>query len=128
MKRLLTILIVLLSVYSYAQQKDCRKFKDGKFFIPDSGYGASHIERKGERQLEYGEGSGLRLGFKVEWQSECAYTLTLTEIIENPNNIKLNLGETLKVEIIEVKSNSYIQRSTMPGVPDAYESEMYLVE
>lgn len=126
MKNLFIASLLLFTGYTFAQpQMDCEKFKDGKFMIPDDGLGASYIERKGDRQVEYGEGSGLKLAFKVEWVNECIYILTLTEVIENPTDMELPLGSTLKVEIIEVKANSYIQRSTMPGIQDVFESEMF---
>ncbi len=125
MKNLFIAFLLLFAGYTFAQPQDCEKFKNGKFMIPDDGLGASYIERTGDRQVEYGEGSGMKLAFKVEWINECTYTLTLSEIIENPNDIELTLGETLKVEIIEVKASSYVQRSTFPGHPDAYESEMF---
>lgn len=125
MKNLLVAAFLLFTSSAFAQQMDCEKFKNGKFMIPDDGLGASYIERNGDRQVEYGEGSGLKLAFKVKWVNECTYILTLSEVLENPNEIELVIGETLKVEIIETKASSYIQRSTFPGVPDSYESEMF---
>ena len=110
------------------QTKDCEKFKDGKFKIEDSEFGDSYIDRKGSQQTEYGEGSELKLQFKVKWLNTCTYTLELKKIIENPNNLELPEGMILTVEIIETTENSYFQKSSSNLYEMVVESEVMKLE
>ena len=128
MKNLVLLLLMFSSLSVFSQQVDCEKYKDGKFIIVDEENGNSHIERKGSKQTEYGEGSGLKLEFKIKWLNECTYTVTLKKIVENPNKIPLSKDMVLTVEIIETKENSYMQRSTSNLYDMVIESEMMRVD
>ena len=112
MKTFILSVLIGISTTVYAQSKECSKFKNGKFLIEDPNYGNSQIVRKGSKQTEYGESSQLKMKFKVEWLDECTYTLTPNKVIKNPKNIEFPMEMVVRVEIIEVKENSYIQRST----------------
>jgi hypothetical protein len=113
MKHPLFLLCLLIVAWSAsAQTPSCWDFRNGTFIIVDAESGNSIIERKGRKQTEYGEGSRLRLTFRVKWINDCTYTLNLKKVIENPNNINLPEGLVVTVEILETKQHSYIQRST----------------
>lgn len=113
---------------SFGQVDDCGKFRNGKFEIIDPQYGNSIIERKGDEQVEYGSGSGLKLRFKVEWVGECVYTLQLKKVLKNPKGYVLPKEMILTVEIIEMKENSYVQRSTSNLYDKVVESELVRME
>ena len=104
---------------------DCSKFRDGKFKIIDDEAGNSIIERKGSKQMEFGEGSGLKLEFKVNWVNACTYTLELKKVLENPDKLQFPEGMILTVEMIEIKENSYVQRSTANMFDMVVVSEMH---
>lgn len=106
MKNLLLLVLICLSTFSFGQENECEKFKNGKFKIVDTKVGNSIIERKGSNQIEYGERSDLKLKFKVRWLNDCTYTLELKKVLENPNNIEFPEGMILTVKIIETRENS----------------------
>jgi hypothetical protein len=112
MKIYFLILFLAFSTLSFAQQNECARFKNGNFKIVDSEHGDSYIERKGSKQIEYGEGSKLKLAFKVKWVNTCTYTLELKKVLENSNNLTLPEDMILTVEIVKTTENSYLQKST----------------
>ncbi len=106
------MLLTLVAYKVNAQESNCEKFKNGHFIIPkDSHAPESTIIRNGSIQTEQVKGSKEVSEFVVEWVDECTYTLTPTA---KTRKLYKNLPKdaTLTVEIIEVKKNSYIQRST----------------
>ncbi|MGB6035868.1 MAG: hypothetical protein WBG42_06340, partial [Cryomorphaceae bacterium] len=86
MKNLIALILICISVIAFGQKRECDKFRDGKFMIVDPVNGNSIIERKGSKQIEIGEGSGLKLKFDVNWLDDCTYTLELKKVIENQYN------------------------------------------
>ncbi len=96
--------------------------------IIDTETGNSIIERKGSKQIEYGEGSGLKLKFKVKWIDDCTYTLELKKVLENQKKIELPEGMILTVEIIETKEKSYIQKSSSNLYDMVLKSELIKIE
>ena len=128
MKNLILLLLICVSINVFGQNKECENFKDGKYMIVDSKTGNSIIHRKGATQIEYGEGSKLKLKFKVEWVNDCTYTLQLKKVLENPENFQLPEGMILTVEIIETKKDSYIQRSSSNLYDLVVESELIKIE
>lgn len=128
MKYLIVIALLIPGAIGLAQTKDCAKFREGKFLLVDEELGNTSIIRKGNQQVEISDNSSLEIRFNVEWINDCTYTLKIDEIVNNPNKIALPMNMILTVEIIETKDKSYIQRSTSDLFPDAYESEILLVE
>jgi hypothetical protein len=128
MKKLIQLFLIFTSTLVFGNEFDCKKFKNGKFKIIDSEVGNSIIERNGLEQIEYGEGSKLKLKFKVTWLNECTYTLELKKILENPDTIDLPEDMIVTVEIIETKENSYIQKSTSNLFDMVLKSELIRIE
>lgn len=112
MKNLILLPLIIISTLSFAQEKNCSKFKNGKYKINSQVSGVSHIERKGSRQIEYGEFSGLKVKLKVKWLNECTYTLQLKKVIKNPGKFDIPKALILTVEILEIKENSYVQKTS----------------
>lgn len=128
MKNLILGILICISAVAFSQEKECENFKNGKFKIVDAEAGNSLIVRKKSKQIEYGEGSKLKLEFKVIWLNDCTYTLELKKVLENPNKIQLPDGMILTVEIIETKENSYVQQSTSNLFDMVMKSEMIIIE
>ena len=128
MKNLILLVLICISTVVFGQENECEKFKNGKFKIVDAEVGNSIIERNGSKQIEYGEGSKMKLQFKVKWLDECTYTLELKKVLENPNKIKLPEGMILTVEIIETKEKSYIQKSSSNLYDMVFECELIKIE
>lgn len=119
--------MVIISSGAFGQEMECKDFRNGKFQII-SEVGNSIIERKGSKQIEYGEGSNLKMEFNVKWLNDCTYTLELKEVLENPKNLQLPEGMILTVEILEIKEKSYIQRTSSNLSDLVLEGEMFRIE
>lgn len=126
MKTVLIAILISLTSFAFGQTADCKRFKEGKFVIPNAEYGNSYLERKGNIQTEIGEKSGFKATFKVKWIDECTYTLQLKKIINNPDEIVFDKTTIITVKILEVKKNSYIQRSTSNTFDTVFEGEIFV--
>lgn len=126
MKTVLIAILISLTSFAFGQTADCKRFKEGKFVIPNAEYGNSYLERKGNIQTEIGEKSGFKATFKVKWIDECTYTLQLKKIINNPDKIVFDKATIITVKILEVKKNSYIQRSTSNTFDTVFEGEIFV--
>ena len=128
MKKVFLILMLLQSSILSAQELDCKKFRNGKFKIESEQFGDSLIERKGSKQIEYGQDGKVKVQFKVKWIDDCTYTLQIKKVIENKDNIPFDKNMILTVEIIEVNEHSYRQRSTSNLYDFEVESEVLKIE
>lgn len=125
----LIVIFMSISVLGFGQNEQCKKFKNGTFYIPgNSNSNKTIITRKGSTQTEtYRKGKELK--FKVKWISDCSYTLTPTKktfaLLQSQNAPDLGV---LTVKIIHIKENSYIQESTSSKVDFVYRSEIFLIK
>ena len=112
MRIFLVILFTFLATSLFAQNMDCQEYRNGSFKITDEKYGSTIIERKGDNQIEYNKQAKIKIELQVNWVENCKFTLTLNQILENPNDIWFPEDATFTVEIIETNEDSYIQRTT----------------
>ena len=114
MRILITFTSILLLFYSNskAQNMNCEKFKNGEFrILKDSVSEGSLISRKGNLQTERIIGKKERIELIVNWIDKCTYTLKPKDMsLEKFKGLPKNA--LLKVAIIEIKENSYIQKTT----------------
>lgn len=110
----IAILILLcLPAAAFGQSPDCGKFREGKFRIADTRAGIVTIaERRGMYQTETSESLKAVVRFKITWQDNCSYTLSLDKVIRNENKINFPANLQIKVKIIETSSSSYTQQTT----------------
>lgn len=128
MKNLILLILFLSSTIAFGQTRECKKFKNGKFVIPQEEMGNTIIERKGSKQIEYAVNLGLKVEFKVVWIDDCTYTLAYKKVLENPNDLDFPKDVIISVNIIETKDNSYIQKSHSSTSTVVYESEVFRIE
>lgn len=128
MKSLITIFLTCFSTCLFGQKLECRRYENGKFKIIDPEVGNSIIERNDSTQIEYGEDSKLKLEFDVKWINDCTYTLELSRVIENPENIQLPEGMILTIRILETKQNSYVQETSSNLFSMVRKTEMIRIE
>ena len=130
MKKFIIPLLFLLfiSFNSNAQKLKCKKFKSGEFkILKDSISNGTFITRKGSLQVERRFGEKEITELIVNWIDECTYTL-------KPKDMSLDIFKGLpknaliKVEIIEVKEKSYIQKSTANFVEFELISEVHKIK
>ena len=115
MKLSIIITILLATSNIFGQDLNCQKFKNGEFkILGDSITDECILIRKGDLQIEYYKEEGVSgaLEFIVHWVNDCTYTLTPTEkTLQHYGD--LPKSAMLTIEILEVKENSYFQKSTI---------------
>jgi len=105
--------LLCLPAKVFSQSPDCGKFRDGRFRIADTRAGIVTIaERKGMYQTETSEALKAVVRFKITWQDQCSYTLTLDKVIRNENKINFPANLQFKIKIIQTSANSYIQQTS----------------
>ncbi|WP_343587136.1 hypothetical protein [Flavobacterium sp.] len=72
MKKIILFAILLVSIVGYSQEKDCKKFKNGKYY--SSAFPDQYIIRKDSIEETYTDGK-LGLVWDVKWLSDCKYEL-----------------------------------------------------
>lgn len=82
--------------------------------------------RKGNIQTEIMHGQNDSLKFIVKWIDKCTYTLTPSK--KALQYLKLPKSAVLKVEIIETKKDSYIQKSTSNFADFEFISEIFKIK
>lgn len=108
MKKLLYLLvpvIISLSVHSQENDTRCSRFRKGEFLYTDSTGITWELKRKNNIQTEKNKKTGLVLRFRIEWESDCEYTLTQLWS-SDPEKRKRN-GSKFNYSIISAEGNVY---------------------
>jgi hypothetical protein len=109
MKKLISIIILVLTFSSCAQEIKCSNFKIGTFKYSDPLYADLKVIRTDSTQMEINTISGLEMHGSIKWINECNYVLTITKVLNA--DLENVIGKTIEVEIIETKSDSYKLKS-----------------
>ncbi len=130
MKKLIFVILLIITWHKVvlAQDRDCARFKNGKFELVDSLNGKIIITRKGNVQTEYMVGKKLKLALKVTWLDDCTYVLVLKEVLENPNKLRVQPNLELHVSITETNENGYVQHTSGITLDKEYVYEMRSIE
>ena len=124
-KAVFFILILLCRCSAFSQSPDCSKFKEGKFRIADNRVGAIIIaDRRGDYQTESSETLKAVVRFRISWQDNCSYTLTLDKVIRNENKMNFPSNMTVSVKIVATADNSYTQEITSSVINGTYRTEV----
>ncbi|GAB5418261.1 MAG: hypothetical protein Crog4KO_16340 [Crocinitomicaceae bacterium] len=113
MRTFIILAALLFPMIGWAQ--DCEKFRTGTFVFDDEsgqrmvGYS---IKRGKRYQTEYFEGGKSK--WKVNWTSDCTYTLTLVK----SQDINDLIGYTVTTRIIRTDEDSYFCVVTSEYTPD----------
>src|SRR5687768_2884503 len=101
MKKILLIVLIILggTKFNYSQNSDCKKWKNGRFYMIAPDNTRIEIARKGNTQVEYNTKTGEKLHLKIKWLSPCKYQLRddpkYDDKDEHPDMI-------ITVEIVEI--------------------------
>ncbi len=124
-KTSLLLLFLFFGSASFSQTPDCGKFREGKFRIADTRAGAVIIaDRNNMYQTETSEALKAVVRFKISWQDNCSYTLSLDKVIRNENKINFPANLQIKVKIIQTSANSYTQETSSSLNNVAYKVEV----
>ncbi len=116
MKFVLSLLLVLSAGCLKAQQIPCSKFKTGKFVLAGENTQQPKyvIERTEEYQFEKDMTNSEVSQFKIEWLSDCEYSL---ELVRGGKNIPEDMRDKkLFVTITGTQGRSYSYSAKIEGL------------
>ena len=90
----------------------CDRYKNGKFKYVDVFFGTILIERHDDIQVQT-DSNDNRIKFKVKWLSDCSYEVTPIEVFYNNVLVTNPPVQVLTVDMIAIKSNSYVYVTTL---------------
>ncbi len=122
----LGIFFMMAGAHAFSQIVDCYPFKEGRYRVNDTRAGGVIIaDRKSDYQTESMEVLKAVVRFKISWQNDCTYTLTLDKVIRNENKVNFPPGLKIEVKIISVNgNNSYIQELSSSMYEGIYRTEV----
>jgi hypothetical protein len=113
MKKIILVqLLTFMTYLSIGQVLDCDKVKIGKFRQDSELIGLTIITRTADIQREENEKYGIIMEYKIVWGDSCSYTLTPYKVVKNENNLDITTDLKLKTKILEIKNDTYTQRTT----------------
>ena len=123
MKKIVPVfLLAILASTAFGQAPDCNKFREGKFRIADTRAGVVTIaDRNSMYQTESSETLKAVVRFKISWQDDCSYTLTLDRVMRNENKINFPSNLKIHVKIIKITTTGYIQETTSSIINGTYQ-------
>ncbi len=123
MKNLLLGLLLFSSILSFAKDREagmnCKRFRTGKFVMYDTLSGTTYIERFDTYQVETSKEQNYKIELHIKWISECAYVLTFSRVISDPNGLTAGMNKNLVITntIKDITGDSYTQSTTAPEFP-----------
>jgi hypothetical protein len=114
---ILTILIILgasISMTSCSQTKNCKTYRTGKFILIDTQKSLEYtIERNDSIQTETNLKTGQISKYKIDWESECKFSLTIIEGRQELLDFYKN--KKLYIEIVEIYTDGYKFSAKLDG-------------
>lgn len=104
MKFVISTLMLLFTLNSFAQKADCEEMKTGIFVYTDIKPNVV-IKRTDNQQIEINKASGLEIHSSIEWISDCEYVLTFEEVKNHPRDVSNAMGNQLNYKILSVLGN-----------------------
>ncbi len=107
---LLILSFIFLSIsFSSAQKPECKKWKNGEFYMLTKEGDRIEIVRQGNKQVEYDVKTGTKMPLKVKWLNTCTYQLLPWKKTKGDNLIiTVTIVETHENYcMIDVKSNLF---------------------
>jgi hypothetical protein len=111
MRKMIFGTFIVLTSFTYSQERHCSDFKTGNFRYKDAPYTDWMVTRNGCCQVESNKTLNWVVEGTVEWKSDCKYELTYTKAITTDL-----IGKKVYVEIVQIHENEIVCRSTLDGV------------
>ncbi|WP_291721303.1 hypothetical protein [Bernardetia sp.] len=112
---ILLVLSTTLFSVSCPKQTTCQSFKVGKFKLSDKKYNKEYlIIRNDSLQIETDLETGKVSKYKVDWESDCKYVLTVLE--GDKKVMDFYKDRKLSVEIVELYKNGYKFLAEVEGI------------
>ena len=116
MRNIFFLLLLVLTIGTYGQDKKCSNFKVGEFKYANPEYSDWQVNRTDSTQIETNTKNGIKIYSFVAWKSDCEYVLTSYKVLNSDS--KNIIDRVFNVEIIKTLPNSYICISKNDAIDD----------
>lgn len=114
MKRILILILLSYSTFSYAQNLDCSKFKTGHFKYFEGDYADLLTVRTDTTQIDsYVKTSDLKATSRLKWLSDCQYEFEYYKV--NDPRFESIIGTKYTVEITEINGDTIVCQKLVNG-------------
>ncbi|WP_299335069.1 hypothetical protein [uncultured Psychroserpens sp.] len=114
MKNSIIITILLCSVWCYAQDTDCSKFRTGQFRYLDKDYKDLMTIRTDSTQIDsYPAPMNFQGTSRVKWLSDCSYEFEYYKF--NDPKYESLLGTKYTIKIVEIKGDTIVCQKVVNG-------------
>ena len=108
------IILLLLTLNSFGQEKDCSNFKIGEFTYSDPDYADLITIRTDSFQTDRYPEMGWEMISKVKWLTKCKYEIEYIKV--NKPMLESIIGTKYVIEIIEIKENKILCKTESEGI------------
>jgi hypothetical protein len=120
MKQTIFLSFLLLTLSSFAQEKNCSDFKVGEFTYTDPDYADLVTVRTDSLQTDSYPEMGWEMTSSIRWISDCKYEIEYIDV--NDSKLESIIGVKYVIEIIEINENKILCRTESDGI--SVEKEM----
>lgn len=119
--------IILFSSTGWSQSdKECSKYKTGKFEIDNGDGTISVIERNGHYQIETASDGKTQIKDSIVWIDDCTYKLVTVEATYKSRKMKKVLEDNdMYFEFIEILDHAYVVRISSESLNFVTEAKVY---
>lgn len=120
MNKILSILILFMSLSSCSQEIKCSEFRTGEFRYLNENF-PEKIIRTELSQIETNPETGVVIHTSIKWTSKCNYVMTYEKILNYSEDVNHMIGEKIYVEILETKGNKIKVHAKSKRIDTAFE-------
>ncbi|MBC3759933.1 hypothetical protein H7U19_16085 [Hyunsoonleella sp. SJ7] len=105
MRKLVIILFYSFSLTTFGQEAQCSNFKTGSFKYASPLYADWSISRTDSTQIETNSKTGLVIHSRVQWLSDCSFTLTCLKVSQK--DLQHAVGKIFQINITATSERTY---------------------
>ena len=124
----LIFIAILFSLTAIAQQNYCKSLHNGFFKISTPETGTTTITRNANTQTEVNDLMGFTVVFYVNWTDDCTYELRIKKVLKGASGHDWKKGDVITCNILSVRDNSYLVRTSSNFFDNVMEFEMQIVK
>ncbi len=107
MKKIVLLVVVLITHFTKAQTSGCLPLQKGNFTMSDERTGTTYITRTKKYQVEESPKLGIKARYDIKWVTECKYELSNRVVLEGGDGTDDLSTVVVIVEITKVNLRSY---------------------
>ena len=117
-----------ISINVISQKINCKLIHEGLFKLNTEYSGTTIIKRIRNIQIEENLILGFKMSYYVTWINDCTYELRPKKLIKGNVKFAGNLDDVFTVQIISLKTKSYVSKTSTNFSNEVLEREILILE